>query len=408
MKRLSIIICVVALIGASLQSCSDNKSANMETPNAPMKIRGNNSRDTTHRQSRFDVYYLVDEYPEFFGSKVLIFDSLPCVDSLLCELSEADPSDLRDLYSNLCIYNPIIESNIIYDSVMNAIAEDLRIDLESDTLTETTLAWFLDEFTQTMVDWYADQCIVGEAINDELESYQTVSPIGNIDERALCNEMGIFIADQVVFKFSGDYLLTCPADIYVLLAGYDNMEDLMYDFETTGIDGVNEDDFIVGVISGSDNSDESFRNGMRPINRHANDHWRNYVGTNGDRKITNYITIYPVWSWFETKFRCKMTISNYFRGSMVKAKVRCNFSCTGVGWNVYNSDELDYHSYLYGLRNIWNQPIMSSFNSRTFMEDDYSFQYMPTLRTYVDITHLYLSMAQNENTRYKITVYESE
>ena len=229
MKRLSIIICVVALIGASLQSCSDNKSANMETPNAPMKIRGNNSRDTTHRQSRFDVYYLVDEYPEFFGSKVLIFDSLPCVDSLLCELSEADPSDLRDLYSNLCIYNPIIESNIIYDSVMNAIAEDLRIDLESDTLTETTLAWFLDEFTQTMVDWYADQCIVGEAINDELESYQTVSPIGNIDERALCNEMGIFIADQVVFKFSGDYLLTCPADIYVLLAGYDNMEDLMYD-----------------------------------------------------------------------------------------------------------------------------------------------------------------------------------
>ena len=49
MKRLSIIICVVALIGASLQSCSDNKSANMETPNAPMKIRGNNSRDTTHR-----------------------------------------------------------------------------------------------------------------------------------------------------------------------------------------------------------------------------------------------------------------------------------------------------------------------------------------------------------------------
>ena len=210
MKRLSIIICVVALIGASLQSCSDNKSANMETPNAPMKIRGNNSRDTTHRQSRFDVYYLVDEYPEFFGSKVLIFDSLPCVDSLLCELSEADPSDLRDLYSNLCIYNPIIESNIIYDSVMNAIAEDLRIDLESDTLTETTLAWFLDEFTQTMVDWYADQCIVGEAINDELESYQTVSPIGNIDERALCNEMGIFIADQVVFKFSGDYLLTCP------------------------------------------------------------------------------------------------------------------------------------------------------------------------------------------------------
>ena len=103
-----------------------------------------------------------------------------------------------------------------------------------------------------------------------------------------------------------------------------------------------------------------------------------------------------------------MTISNYFRGSMVKAKVRCNFSCTGVGWNVYNSDELDYHSYLYGLRNIWNQPIMSSFKSRTFMEDYYSFQYMPTLRTYVDITHLYLSMAQNENTRYKITVYESE
>ena len=412
MKRFSLVIFLVALLGFSIASCSNSPERSaMISPQNENSIR-NNGRDTTsNHHNRWSAEGLVTEFPEIFGANVLIFDSLACVDTLLDVLSEAEYPDLRDMYVELGIYNPILESNIVYDSVMKEVAADLCVDLESDTLSDNTLAWFLEQFVHVMVNDYYESCIVGEYVDTHQESCYTVRPIGNIDERALCNEKGIFIADDVVFKYSGNYLLTCPADIYLYLANFDDLEELQEYFDTYGISGVTESDFIIAALE-EDNVSDVYQGNSIGTNNYTDDHYRYWYETDqitGEHRADVYIRMYPYWSWFHTHFRCKMTISNYFRGSMIKAKVSCIFHSTAIGWKQgYEPLTIFFLRYMDGLNSIFNIPITSSFKSKTFTQNGDVCFYSSTSNTYVDIYYLYLELFQNSGSDYQITIFKEE
>ena len=400
MKRISFVICIVALLGSSFMSCSNSPEESARILRQKENNIKNISRDTTvNHHNRWSADVLVSENPEIFGTDVLIFDSLPCADTLLDKLTEAEYVELRDLYTDLGIINPIIESNIIYDSVMEAVALDLHVDLESDTLSESTLAWFLERFVDIMMTDYSESCVVGEYLDTNQEFCYTVNPLGNIDERALCNEKGLFIAGDVVFKYSGNYLLTCPADIYLELAGYDDLEELLYDFNAYGISGVTETDFMVSALEDENDLDVYQGIAMRPNNNYVDDHFRKYTGTNqddADKKVVVTVTVYPYWSWFTTNFRCKMTITNYYKNTKLKAKVQCNFRAGGHGWYYNSSHELYFHRYRHGLVNIFGLSINDYFKSRTFLDEDYTNSYWPTTQTCADINFVDLSLVQND------------
>lgn len=399
------LLSTIIIIGLLFLSCSTNDSYDAMPSTQDMQSGVTTQKRVINNPSRWDLESMLNEYPEIFGEHVLIFDSLPCADSLLNELNECDPENLRLMYSELGVQNTIFESNIVYDSVMNDVADNLNINLESSSLSDSTYLEFWERFVDEMISNFSEFCTIEEGTTNNNEFYYTVNPIGNLDERALCNEKKIFIADEVIFKFSGDYLLTCNADTYLSLAQYDDLEILQGLLNHSEISGVNDSDYVICKLDNHENADSERRFPAR-INL-ENDHYRHFWGIdniNGNRRVDVSINVYPYWRWFHTHFRCKMTISNYFRGTAVKANVNCCFHCFAFGWR-NNSDPLGifFLKYMYGLNTIFN-----CFKSRSFTQHDDCCFSPSSANTYADIYYLYLDLIQNSGSDYEITLFEEE
>ena len=410
MKRIYFFM-ILSICGYCMLSCNHN-SEEVLPPEQQTNITNKDMHNRLlGRPSRPDIAGYVALYPDIFGASVLIFDSLEQADQTLDKFSEATPEDLRYLYSDLNFNSPIIESNIIYDSVMNEIADYMQIDLTSDTLSTSVLAHFLEEFIQEMHQNHSEFCVIEEQLTNNNDVYYSIKPIGDIDERALCNNKKLFIADGVVFKFSGNYLLTCPFDVYPYVAQYDNLEYLQEYLDNYTINNVNETDLIICELENANNFDASLCNSemRQPF---TDDHSRLFIRTNqndADKKATVYITMYPYWSWFHTNYRCKMKITNYFRQSQVKAKVVCYFYSMAYGWHSDLYCQLIFNRYCNGLINALDQSIINDkFKSRTFYENKIGNTYLPTRRTYVDIDYLNILLTQNGGEPTGIYLQEEE
>ena len=150
------------VLSLSLISCSQDNTKSPQQFEEEIASKTITPKRIQNRSSRWDVETLVSENPNIFGTNVLVFDSLPCADTLLDILAESGPNDLRQYYTDFGFYNAIMESNIVYDSVMKDMAGYMNVYLEDDDLDENTLAWFLDAFVHEMMSNYSENCVVGE------------------------------------------------------------------------------------------------------------------------------------------------------------------------------------------------------------------------------------------------------
>ena len=238
-----------------------------------------------------------------------------------------------------------------------------------------------------------------------------MNPLGPIDERVLCNEKKLFIADGIVFKFSGNYLLTCSADTYLSLAQYDNLALLQQLLDQSEISGVTESDYIICELENDGNANRP-NNLNRPNHNLTDDHTRHFREYDHDEEnymVDTYLTIYPYWSWFYTYFRCKLTISNYYKGTASKQKIGGHFKCKASGWYGNNEPE-DLWFLRNGQRfvNIWRLDINRYFKSRTLIESYGGGTYTPTTHTYVDIYELDLEVIQNGGSDHEVAIVEIE
>jgi len=212
----------------------------------------------------------------------------------------------------------------------------------------------------------------------------------------------------VVFKFSGNYLLTCPVEVYMSLAQYDNLALLQQLLDQSEISGVSESDYIICALE--DNRVFLQNNLARP--NLTDDHTRHFQENDddtGNYMVDTYLTIYPYWSWFYTYFRCKLTISNYYKGTASKQKIGGHFKCLANGW--YANEEPEELWFLRNSRrfvNIWRWDINSYFKSRTLIESYGGRTYTPTTHTYVDIFELDLEVVQNEGRTHEVLIREVE
>lgn len=399
------------VLSLSLISCSQDNTKSPQQFEEEIESKTITPKRTQNRSSRWDVETLVSENPNIFGTNVLVFDSLPCADTLLDILAESGPNDLRQYYTDFGFYNAIMESNIVYDSVMKDMAGYMNVNLEDDDLDENTLAWFLDAFVHEMMSNYSENCVVGEWVNGNNEVCYTVNPLGPIDERVLCNEKKLFIADGIVFKFSGNYLLTCSADTYLSLAQYDNLALLQQLLDQSEISGVTESDYIICELENDGNANRP-NNLNRPNHNLTDDHtrhFREYDHEEENYMVDTYLTIYPYWSWFYTYFRCKLTISNYYKGTASKQKIGGHFKCFANGWYA-NEEPEDLWFLRNGQRfvNIWRWDINRYFKSRTLIESYGGGTYTPTTHTYVDIYELDLEVIQNGGSDHEVAIVEIE
>lgn len=367
------------------------------------------------RINEIDVREYVTEHSDIFGDAILVFDSMDDLEELLDVIYEANSVQLRDIYSSFGFTNPILESNIVYDSVFSEVETFLQIEID-DHISESDMNDLISEFVSTMRDDYPSYCIVGDYTDSCNNVVECVSPLGKIDEKALCNELGLFVVNGVVFKFSGSYLLTCPIEKYEYIHSYDNLSELQSLLDSTSISGITDNDLVIfnvdsaNVIINQESCSPGRSEGASRIsNVGHDDHCRDYPKNNGNYQVKVHATIYPYWAVFSTNYRCKLSISNYYKGTLTKAQISCYFSCSALGWFGDVRTELCFNRYRYGLINCFNLPIaITSFKQRDFLESNYSSDYVPTWRIYVDIIHLYISLKQNENSSHPVVLYKDE
>lgn len=404
----AIIFCI--FISCCLSSCSLNKADVSQTAN------DNQESNVTVARSPFssgmiDVEQVIADNPSIFGENVLIFESMDDVDELLSNMQEADPMQLRSIYTSLGNNNPIIESHIIYDSVMADVQDQLSIYID-DYIHEDDMDELMETFVENMQQNFPTFCIIGEYVLPDDNVCTCVSPLGVIDERVLCNDHNIFIVGEIVFKIVGDYLMTCSVENYPYLAGYDNLAVLQQYLDTGNINYITEEDLIICHIDSIEPIAEPLVPERRSIHLIGNNivpdnHVLQFGRKNELYAVNARVTVYPYWAPFQTNYRCNLTIKNYYKGSLSKQKISCHFSCDAHGGYGDLVCYLEFHRYFHGLVNVFNQPILiNRFKERTFSENNYGSAYYPTLRTTVDIIHYYIDLKQNENAHDSIYIRE--
>ena len=350
------------------QDCESNIKVKRCSPENPAASE-ENTPPLEERYESIDVQEYISSYPELFGDNVLVFDSFTSVDSILDELSTMDYQTLREWYANVDYQNDIIESNIIYDSILSNVANQLGIYVDEQyNLTESDMSLLYGQFVQTMSEQYPELCSYDE------EYGLCANPLGCVDdEYSLSNNKGIVIIDKVVYLFYQDYLVCCPIDKFILIPEDANITDFIETCEA-GIypPYISEDDISITI--------------RRPQPEIETDDINNHVVKNNGYKLSIYITAYPVWWNFDTNIRGKMIVKNSYYGSSCYSLVRgtATFSAS------VNYGNLSTEYYNFFPRYTFNY----AYRQRTYRYTINRNIYTPTFKTIVTLNSARINMYQ--------------
>lgn len=329
-----------------------------------------NTQTLEERYEGIDVQEYLDSYPDIFGDEILIFNDLDEVDLLLGDLANMDFNALRTWYNGVGIHNDIIESNIIYDSVLNKVAEQCGIQMNDDyEMSDGERSSLYTRFVEKMSEEYPEMCSTDETYG----AY--ANPLGNVDDvSALSNEKGLVIIDKVVYKYQQGCLLSCPIDKFVNLPIYDDIYEFAEDYEAGAISGFSEDDIAWGGM-------------IVPQEHYVVDNINSHVIERGDYKLSVYLTAYPVWRWFNTDIRGKVIVTNYYRNSKCRMQVNGHAEFyADVQTRFRDTETYDFFLYEH-----WD----AKYKSRTFYKTRCTLHYSYTLKTYVTLHDVAVSLTQN-------------
>lgn len=364
------------LFGLSIVLFSCNHEQNFEPQTAekrmlsPQTAVPEDGLTWEERYEMIDVQEYLDNYPELFGN-VLVFDNFEDVDNLLDDLATKNFEELREWYRETNYHNDIIESNIVFDSILNEIAEiyGIRMDGEYE-MTDDEVSTLYSHFIEVMSAEHPEMCSI-----DEEYGCTCVNPFGCVDdESALSNEKGLIIIDKVVHKYQQGYLINCPIDKYVLLPEFAEVEDLFAACDAGLFPNVSEDDVSWTQL---------------PKQEVVEDNMKSHIAQRGGYRMSIYITAYPFWSDFSTNIRGKMIVKNSYYGSSYSARVTGTtvFSATVN----YKKQPTEYYTF-FNNYTFWN-----TYKQRTYRFTWYRNQYTPTKRTIVSLYEAELNMYQKNN-----------
>ena len=206
---------ILAGIACVFLGCSSDKGKDI---NKPHKIL----------EGRDYAEFMVGNYPEVFGC-VLILDSIGEAYQLLNQWESAPYHDIRDDYSSLGYSNDIVESHIVYDSLICKNMDLYNItDFSVNNQREEEM---FQELYHVISSNFSDLIVPKRVYENELEdTINIIEPLGDLDLCALTNEYGIFIADTIVYKlFPNGKFLAVPISMYPMYAreDYEHLLDII-------------------------------------------------------------------------------------------------------------------------------------------------------------------------------------
>lgn len=209
--KTTIRIFLLGLLSLVLCMCDTDKELNLEnTKKVPENIDY--------------VLDIVNGNIELFGD-VLILDSIGAAYDLLEHWETAPYDVIRNEYSNYGYTNQIMESNIVYDSLMTTYMDIYGIsDFSEDTQHED----MFQELHTVILEEFPELIVPKEIFDSVMEDWIfLMEPLGDIDFYALVNEHRIFIADTIVYKvFPSGKFLGIPISSYPQYA-YEEYETLL-------------------------------------------------------------------------------------------------------------------------------------------------------------------------------------
>lgn len=344
------VACFLLLCGCQTNDVETPKRSNIPNPSSEEELMV--------RYSSINVPLLISENPDLYGTP-LVFDSLENVDALLDELSEMDYTDLRDWYSNAGFYSPVIESNIICDSVYdehknNVLAEYGFANEEYLEIYPALLDEIEARYSYDMMNNFSDYCYSREVFNEATnESSLAIYPLGIMDIEALCNEKSLFIVDKIVYKIQNGCIMTSYMDTYEDVAQFLESDNpyLYYALEAQGTPNYN---FMVAPLCVAYDDEE-----------HNQTYHKEY-SEGGHYALEIVIEAYPILGWFCTNARGRTTITNYYKGKRYKAQVGGDIVANATAYYNGSQYSLPFHwpnSYIYGkykrrtLRHTWTNLI---------------------------------------------------
>lgn len=354
----------------TLASCSQTEEIRMQefaSAQSPQK-------KTASHHNNLNVYEYISANQDLFGNP-LVFNSMDEADYVLDSLQSMNSQQLEEWIKSNDFHNPIIESHYrylsIYEKKQAEFASVSCFASETDRLNSLIAA-----VTEEMETNYPSLCAVSEQMTTDNHLVKSVKPLGDFDIYALCNEQGIVVIDKVVFWLVEDDLISCPIDQFVSIANQVNvcgMDDSSNLQENA--------DYVIArnVFSNSSSAQNA---------RIVDDHIRYYEASNGDYKLTIYMTAYPYWGWGTTNYRSKVTITNLYKGSEYEASISGYFHYYANGQYGDLITYLHFNDYL-------APGIEDKFKSKTYRENILMDRYTKTKNTYVDITSVYVNIIQD-------------
>lgn len=356
---------------AGIVGCSQNEEIQVRK-NAQSKVLKEGSANEHY--DNIDVYEYISENKDLFGTP-LVFNSLDEADDLLDSLQSMNSMELCERMKNKKFHNSIVESNYrylsIYEKKQSEFAPITYFASETDRLTA-----LINAVADEMEKNYPTLCIISEYTTADNSIVKSVNPLGDFDIYALCNEKGIVVIDKVVYWFVENNLISCPIDKFSAVANQLNVYDM------TEISSICEnDDYVIASNVMCD---------VQSLQRAqvVDDHFRYYEASNGDYKLTIYMTAYPYWAWGSTNYRSKVTITNLYKGSEYKATDSGNFYYFALG----QYGDLRINLYFYDYK---SQDIKDEFKSKTYRQNVLVDQYTKTKETFVDIQRVYVNITQD-------------
>lgn len=364
------------LLGLSLVLFSCNQEQNFEPQTtekrmySPQTAVPEEGLTWEERYEMIDVQEYLDTYPELFG-EVLVFNDFETIDNLLDELATKNFEELREWYGETNYHSDIIESNIVFDSVLSEIAEIYGIRMDGEyKMTEEEVSALYSDFIEVMSEEHPEMCSFSEEYGRVC-----VNPFGSVDdESALANEKGLIIIDKVVHKYQQGYLINCPIDKYVLLPEFAEVEELFAACAAGLFPNVSEDDISWAQL---------------PKQETEEDNMKSHVAKRGGYKMSVYLTAYPVWWAFSTNIRGKFIVKNSYYGSALSAHVT---GTTVFHAKVnYKKQDTEYYTF-FGNFTAWG-----TYKQRTYRYTWIRDKYTPTKRTIVSLYESELNMDQTNN-----------
>ena len=155
--------------------------------------------------------HISENYELFEGIRV--FDSFEEMFSLLYDIDTMSYTDLKCWCVNNDLYNPILESRIIYDSLFSEVLDDFGYSYdrymydENYTIDEETV---FEVFKERMISQYSDYIDISEDYDEEYVAEYYIEPLSTdgFDELIFMNDRNIVIVGISVYKLIGNIILS--------------------------------------------------------------------------------------------------------------------------------------------------------------------------------------------------------